>query len=105
MLSYDTFIGHILGNRHPAWIRVEKDDDGRIKSIVLERKQDLIRFKFAVSSLHTDVLFKHGQQHEADPVYMVFMLKGLPQIEQRLKNGTYSRYDNQMITRILDIEL
>ena len=58
-----------------------------------------------MNSLQGDVLFIYGQEHEVDPVYIVFMLEGLPQIEQRLKNGTYSRYDNQMITHIFDAAL
>jgi hypothetical protein len=91
MISYDKFIGHILDNRCPAWIKVYRDTRGRPKSIILEIQYTKYRMIFDLSILHTDILVKYGQENNNEPIQIVFMLKGLPQIEQRLENGDYIR--------------
>jgi hypothetical protein len=91
MSSYDQFIGHILDNRCPAFIKVSKDTRGRPKSIILDRRYTKYRMIFDLNIFHTDILVKYGQENNNEPIQIVFMLKGLPQIEQRLDNGDYIR--------------
>lgn len=91
MISYDTFIGHILDNRCPASIKVYKDKRGRPKSVVLEKRYTNYRMIFNLSILHTNILVNYGQANSTGPVQIVFMLKGLPHIEQRLNNGDHIR--------------
>jgi len=91
MISYDKFIGHILDNRCPAWIKVYKDTRGRPKSIILERQYTKYRMIFDLNIFDTDILVNYGQENNNGPVQIVFMLKGLPHIEQRLDNGDHIR--------------
>jgi len=91
MISYDKFIGHILDNRCPAWIKVYKDTRGRPKSIILERQYTKYRMIFDLNIFDTDILVNYGQENNNGPVQIVFMLKGLPHIEQRLDNGNFTR--------------
>ena len=93
MSSYDTFTGHIPNNQYPASIKIEKDTRGRAKSIILEKKLNSHKLRFALDSLHRDILFQCGQQNDIDSFQVIFMLKGLPQIEEQLRDETVSRYD------------
>jgi hypothetical protein len=91
MISYDIFIGHILDNRYPSLIKINKDRRGRPKSIILERRYTKHRMIFDLNIFHTDILVNYGQENNHGPVQIVFMLQGLPHIEQRLDNGDFSR--------------
>lgn len=94
MFSYDKFIGHILSNRCPVYVKVYKDTRGRLKSVILERQYTEYRMIFDLNLFHTDILIKYGQEDNNESIQIIFMLKGLPQIEQRHGNGDITRYDN-----------
>ncbi|CAF4666234.1 unnamed protein product, partial [Rotaria sp. Silwood2] len=89
MVSYEKFIGHILDNRRPARIKINKNTCGRLRSIVLEIQYTQYRMVFDLDILHTDTLVKYGQENNKESIQIIFMLKGLPQIEQRLANEDF----------------
>ncbi|CAF3403651.1 unnamed protein product [Rotaria sp. Silwood1] len=89
MISYDKFIDHILNNRHPARIKINKDTRGRVRSIILEIRYTQYRIIFDLNILHTNILVKYGQEKNNEPIQIILMLKGLPQIEQQHPNGSY----------------
>ncbi|CAF2572896.1 unnamed protein product [Rotaria sp. Silwood2] len=94
MVSYEKFIGHILDNRRPARIKINKNTCGRLRSIVLEIQYTQYRMVFDLDILHTDTLVKYGQENNKESIQIIFMLKGLPQIEQRLANEDFIKICN-----------
>ncbi|CAF4591949.1 unnamed protein product [Rotaria sp. Silwood1] len=94
MISYDKFIDHILNNRHPARIKINKDTRGRVRSIILEIQYTQYRIIFDLNILHTNILVKYGQEKNNEPIQIILMLKGLPQIEQQHPNGDFIRICN-----------
>ena len=91
MLNYDTFIDYSGGNRYSAWIRIEKDVRGRPATIVLETKQTNARFRFDLQNVQKNVLVKYRAEQSKGDMEVIFMLKGLPQLYERMADGSYVR--------------
>lgn len=91
MIGYDRFIGHILSNRSPVLVKVNRDTRGRLKNIVLDICHTKYRMVFDMNLFHNHILIKYGQDSIDESIKIVFMMKGLPQIKKPLSNGDYIR--------------
>lgn len=91
MLDYSRFIGHILSDRCPVMVKIHKDQCRRLKNIVLEICYTTYQMVFDLNLFHNDILIKYGQDNNNEPIEIVLMIKGLPQIKKRLSGGEYTR--------------
>ncbi|CAF0758402.1 unnamed protein product [Adineta ricciae] len=105
MRSYDTFVDYIKNNRHVVSVKVERDACRKPRRLVLQQNYTTCRMVFNLNIFHTDILVKYDQENSNESIQIVFMLKGLPEFQEKLDNGDYMRKCQTTINTNLDMSI